>query len=169
MPPTEQVEVAGFTGTVAMARFDASTTAWEAPCPADPDDRLAQRADPPGRARATQRRRRTTALRFGDLFPAVKAGGPIDFTMFGQAIAEFEFSVVRANAPIDRFARGDHAAMNAAEKRGALVFFGEGRCVSCHAVARCHRRSPEQPPRSGVSYRSRIAGSVRPGVSPRLG
>ena len=55
--------------------------------------------------------------------------------MFGRAIAEFEFSVVRANAPIDRFARGDYTAMNAAEKRGALVFFGKGRCVSCHAVA----------------------------------
>src|SRR4051812_15252072 len=40
-----------------------------------------------------------------------------------------------ADAPIDQFARGDHAAMTAAEKRGALLFFGKAGCVSCHAVA----------------------------------
>jgi cytochrome c peroxidase len=72
---------------------------------------------------------------FGALFPLVKAGGAIDFTMFGRAIAEFEFSMTFADAPIDRFARGDAYALSAAEKRGALVFFGKGRCVSCHAVA----------------------------------
>jgi len=65
----------------------------------------------------------------------VGSGAPIDFTMFGRAIAEFEFSLVRANAPIDRFARGDVTAMSEAEKRGALLFFGKARCVACHAVA----------------------------------
>jgi cytochrome c peroxidase len=71
---------------------------------------------------------------FGALFPSVAAGGPIDFTMFGRAIAEFEFSVVRADAPIDQFARGHTNAMSSSEKRGALIFFGKGNCVSCHAV-----------------------------------
>ena len=55
--------------------------------------------------------------------------------MFGRAIAEFEFTLVFADAPIDRFARGDHAAMTPAEKRGALLFFGRAGCVQCHAVA----------------------------------
>jgi cytochrome c peroxidase len=72
---------------------------------------------------------------FGNVFPSVKNGGPIDFQMFGMAIAEFEFSIVFANAPIDQFARGDLNAMTAQEKRGALVFFGKGKCVACHAVA----------------------------------
>ena len=72
---------------------------------------------------------------FGERFPSVAAGGPIDFTMFGRAIAEFEFTLVRANAPLDRYARGDRSAMTRAEKRGALVFFGTGGCVRCHAVA----------------------------------
>ena len=54
--------------------------------------------------------------------------------MFGRAIAEFEFTLTFANAPIDRFARGQQSAMTDAEKRGALVFFGEGKCVTCHAV-----------------------------------
>ena len=32
---------------------------------------------------------------------------PITFDMFAAAIAEFEFSLTFANAPIDRFARGE--------------------------------------------------------------
>jgi cytochrome c peroxidase len=54
--------------------------------------------------------------------------------MFGRAIAEFEFTLVRANAPLDRFARGERHAMNPHEKRGAQIFFGKGKCVECHAV-----------------------------------
>jgi cytochrome c peroxidase len=72
---------------------------------------------------------------FGAVFPEVKAGAPIDFFMFGKAIAEFEFTLVFANAPIDQFARGDTSAMTAQEKRGALIFFGKAGCVTCHAVA----------------------------------
>ena len=47
--------------------------------------------------------------------------------MFGQAIAEFEFTLTFADAPIDRFARGDAKAMTVPQKKGALVFFGKGR------------------------------------------
>jgi cytochrome c peroxidase len=72
---------------------------------------------------------------FGELFPSVARGQPITFAMFALAIAEFEFTLTFANAPIDRFARGQHHAMTASEKRGALVFFGKARCVTCHAVA----------------------------------
>ena len=55
--------------------------------------------------------------------------------MLGQAIAEFEFSLIFADAPLDRFARGNRNAMTASQKRGALLFFGKAGCVSCHAVA----------------------------------
>jgi len=72
---------------------------------------------------------------FGETFPEVKAGAPIDFFMFGKAIAEFEFTLVVANAPIDRFARGDINAMTGQQKRGALLFFGKARCVHCHTVS----------------------------------
>jgi cytochrome c peroxidase len=71
---------------------------------------------------------------FGRSFPSVAHGGPIDFTMFGLAIAEFEFTLVYADAPLDQFARGNHQAMTAEEKRGALLFFGKAGCVQCHAV-----------------------------------
>jgi cytochrome c peroxidase len=55
--------------------------------------------------------------------------------MVGAAIAEFEFTLTFADAPIDRFARGDRGAMTQAEKRGAILFFGRAGCVGCHRVA----------------------------------
>jgi len=72
---------------------------------------------------------------FGKIFPEVKAGGPITYDMFAQAIAEFEFTLVFANAPIDRFARGEKNALSDDQKRGALLFFGRANCVACHAVS----------------------------------
>lgn len=73
--------------------------------------------------------------KFGEIFPEVKAGLPVDIVMFAQALAEFENTLVRADAPIDRFARGDKGALSGGEKRGALLFFGKANCVACHAVS----------------------------------
>jgi cytochrome c peroxidase len=64
----------------------------------------------------------------------VKSGGPIDFTMFARAIAEFEFTLIFADSPLDRFARGDRRAMTVTQMKGALIFFGKGGCLQCHAV-----------------------------------
>lgn len=73
--------------------------------------------------------------RFGRIFRDVEGGGPITYEHFARAIAEFEFSLVFADAPIDRFARGDEDAMTTEQKEGALLFFGKAGCVTCHAVA----------------------------------
>lgn len=73
--------------------------------------------------------------RFGKIFPSVRLGEPITFDMFGAAIAEFEFTLVFADAPIDRFARGQRNALTDDQKRGALLFFGSARCIECHSVA----------------------------------
>jgi cytochrome c peroxidase len=110
IPPTERTEAAGF-------EF--------------PGDNDAIRAEVVRRLNAIARYREL----FGQVFSAVRRGGPITFDEFARAIAEFEFSQTYANAPIDRFARGDTTAMTATEKRGAILFFGEAGCVSCHAVA----------------------------------
>jgi len=72
---------------------------------------------------------------FGKIFPEVKSGAPITYEMLGRAIAEFEFTLVFADAPIDKFARGQKNAMTDDEKRGALLFFASANCVSCHAVS----------------------------------
>jgi cytochrome c peroxidase len=110
IPPTERVEVAGFD------------------VPGDNDD---LRHAVLRRLNASPAYRR----RFGRVFPQVAAGAPITFQHFGTAIAEFEFTLVFADAPLDRFARGQREALTAHQKRGALLFFGKARCVQCHHVA----------------------------------
>src|SRR4029453_9320085 len=42
---------------------------------------------------------------FGKIYVDVKNGAPITYEMFAKAIAEFEFTLVFADAPIDQFAR----------------------------------------------------------------
>ncbi|HEX6737600.1 MAG TPA: cytochrome c peroxidase, partial [Vicinamibacteria bacterium] len=74
---------------------------------------------------------------FGAVFNRGRAlpPGGITISMRRRAVAEFQTTLTAANAPLDRFARGYSAAMTEGQKRGALVFFGKGKCVSCHAVA----------------------------------
>jgi cytochrome c peroxidase len=136
IPPTELVEVAGFTGTRGTIGpdFDAFDDGLGSVVP--PPDASGFRNEPIRQA-VLERLNSTPAYRqkFGALFPEVAAGAPIDFSMFGRAIAEFEFTLIFANAPIDRYARGDKEAMTESQKRGAMVFFGKGNCVQCHAVA----------------------------------
>ena len=89
------------------------------------------------RAAVVQRLNANTEYRelFGKNFAEVKSGTRITYEMLARALAEFEFTLVFADAPIDKFARGQKNAMTADEKRGALIFFGAGNCVSCHAVS----------------------------------
>ncbi|HEX4438531.1 MAG TPA: cytochrome c peroxidase [Thermoanaerobaculia bacterium] len=129
IPPTEQTEVAGFTG--AGGPFDDGLGT-----PVPPPDASGFRNEPIRQA-VLLRLNAAAAYRdaFARRFVPVAQGGRIDFKMVGQAIAEFEFSLTFANAPIDRFARGERSAMTDAQKRGALLFFGRAGCVRCHAVA----------------------------------
>jgi cytochrome c peroxidase len=72
---------------------------------------------------------------FARVSSTVKAGAPIAYEDFARALAEFEFTQVYANAPIDRYARGEGSAMSASQKRGAVLFLGKAGCVTCHAVS----------------------------------
>jgi cytochrome c peroxidase len=110
IPPTERIEVAGF---------------------AFPGDNFAIRAEVLNRLNALDPYRKL----FGEVFAEVKNGAPIDFDMFGKAIAEFEFSLVLANAPIDQYARGQKKALTIDQKKGALIFFDRAGCVECHKVS----------------------------------
>ena len=110
IPPTERVEVAGFVF---------------------PGDNFDIRNEVLRRINNVPEYRK----RFGKIFTAVRDGGPITFDMFGLAIAEFEFALVFADAPIDRFARGQNHALTDDQKNGALLFFGKARCVECHKVS----------------------------------
>ncbi|HEV7839158.1 MAG TPA: cytochrome c peroxidase, partial [Gemmatimonadaceae bacterium] len=109
IPPTERVEAAGF-------EF--------------PGDNQAIRAE-------VLRRLEVSAYRqlFGHVFPEIRRGAAITFEHLGRALAEFEFTQVYANAPIDRYARGNASALSDAEKSGAVLFFGRAGCVRCHQVS----------------------------------
>lgn len=136
MPPTELNEAAGFTGakTGIDPRFYQFDDGKGAQLP-EPDA-SGFRNDPIRKVLLQRLNAAPQYVRqFAGVFKEVGAGAPIDMAMFARAIAEFEFSLVRANAPIDRFARGDANAMTRAEKRGALLFFGKANCVACHAVS----------------------------------
>ncbi|OYU75444.1 MAG: hypothetical protein CFE32_14285 [Alphaproteobacteria bacterium PA3] len=136
IPPTELNEAAGFTGTkgTLSPRFDPFDDGLGAVVPL-PDGSGFRNG--PIRAAVARRLNDSPAYLqlFGASFPEVRGGGQITPLMFAQAIAEFEFTLVRADAPIDRFARGHRDAMSPSEKRGALLFFGRANCVACHAVA----------------------------------
>ena len=135
IPPTELVEVAGFTGTAGTIapEFDQFDDGEGEAVPA-PDESGFR--NEPIRQALLGRLNASPAYRelFAQRFPEVQFEGLIDFSMFARAIAEFEFTLVLANAPIDRFARGDRTAMSVPEKKGALLFFGPAGCVQCHAV-----------------------------------
>ena len=137
IPPTELVEMAGFTGTAGTIAppFDAFDDGEGTPVP--PPDASGFRNEPIralvlGRFNEVQDYRD----RFGEVFNggASLPPGGITFAMIGSALAEFELSLTFANAPIDRFARGERDALTPQEKQGALLFFGRARCVACHAV-----------------------------------
>ena len=136
IPPTELVEVAGFTGTAGTIGPDFDQFDDGSGSPVPPPDASGFRNEPIRQAVLGRLNSSPTYRQlFGALFASVRAGGPINFVMFSQAIAEFEFTLTFADAPVDRFARGDTKAMTVPQKKGALIFFGKGRCVECHAVA----------------------------------
>ncbi len=66
-------------------------------------------------------------------------------------IGEFVKSVVSQNAPIDRFLKGDAAALSEDAKRGHALFKGKANCATCHngplgSDGRLHRIGvPENP------------------------
>lgn len=108
IPPTERIEMAGF-------------------------------AFPGGnheiRAEVMHRLNKSVAYhtRFQRAFPELH-DDDISYDMLAAALAEFQISLTFANAPIDRFARGELKAMSKDLKKGALLFFGKAGCVSCHSV-----------------------------------
>jgi cytochrome c peroxidase len=70
---------------------------------------------------------------FAEVYPAVGAGGPVAYDHIGAALAEFTFTLVRADAPFDRYARGDTSALQPDEKKGALLFMSiRAGCTECH-------------------------------------
>lgn len=76
-------------------------------------------------------------LLFKRAYPEL-AGGPIEDlinsrTIFRATAAFMAASTLPRNAPFQRFITGETDVLTARERRGAMLFFGEARCTSCHA------------------------------------
>jgi cytochrome c peroxidase len=138
LPQTELVEMAGFTGVAGAEDIDESYYLFDdgVGIPVPGPDESGFRSEPIRQRVLVELNANDDYRRlFGRLFSQVERGGPIEFHMVGAAIAEFEFTLTFADAPIDQFARGNRRAMSDAQKRGAILFFGKANCVACHAVA----------------------------------
>ena len=51
---------------------------------------------------------------------------------FGKALEAYERTLVRREAPFDRFVAGDASALTPSAQRGAKLFIGRANCRSCH-------------------------------------
>lgn len=132
LPTASLVEMAGFQGTAGTIgpRFDQFDDGIGTPVP--PPDANGSRTQPVADLLAA---RVAGNPEYAARFEAIFGPGPILYEHVGQALAEFQISLLAADAPIDRFARGKSWAMTRSMKRGALLFFGEAGCVTCHAVS----------------------------------
>ncbi len=73
---------------------------------------------------------------YRDLFTAAYPELPVEalgFQHVANAIAAYETEAFWfADTPWDAYLEGDRTALTSEAKRGALIFFGRGRCVTCH-------------------------------------
>jgi cytochrome c peroxidase len=70
---------------------------------------------------------------FADVFPDVAGGDPVSYAHIAAALAEFQFTLIRADAPVDRYARGDTEALTREQKLGGALFFErKSSCFECH-------------------------------------
>lgn len=70
---------------------------------------------------------------YDGLWTSVWGDEPVTAERIGLTIAAYERTVFASRAPFQRWLKGDSRAMTLAEKRGALVFFGQrSRCTDCH-------------------------------------
>ena len=141
LPSTELVEMAGFSGITANPgpfgpdhfQFDDGHGQTLPP----PDDTgfhnfpIQEAVDARLNANPAYLEKFSQVFNGGVMLPV----GGITISMRRRALAEFQTALTAANAPLDRFARGEWTAMTRGQKQGALLFFGEAGCVHCHAVA----------------------------------
>lgn len=73
------------------------------------------------------------AMKFEAAFPQTHPSG-LGFRHAATAIAAFlTEAFTKTDSPFDRYLARDEAALTPEAKRGALLFFSNGRCVSCHS------------------------------------
>jgi cytochrome c peroxidase len=75
------------------------------------------------------------AAKFTAAYPGIPTTA-LGFQHAANALAAFQIhALTRTNSPFDRYLARDDDALSDEAKRGALLFFGEARCSSCHSGA----------------------------------
>jgi|GEM_PF-170737 len=70
---------------------------------------------------------------YQSLWQAAYPGGSVDITEdAGKAVAAYVRTIITNQAPFQRWLRGDAGALNETELQGAILFFGDAGCASCH-------------------------------------
>ena len=70
---------------------------------------------------------------FDSAFPQIPLEERYSQLNAALAIAAYERTVVASEAPFQKWLKGDEAAMDDNQKKGAILFFGKGQCYSCHS------------------------------------
>ncbi|MDE2650276.1 MAG: hypothetical protein OXI62_06115 [Chloroflexota bacterium] len=74
---------------------------------------------------------------YGARFAEVFGSDEINLRQLAEAVAAFERQLIFTAAPWDEYVAGDDTALSPAQKRGALLFFGEMKaglgCAGCHS------------------------------------
>lgn len=92
-------------------------------------------ADPVEVWRATMRRLLAVQeyiAKFNAAYPGTPTAA-LGFQHAANALSAFQASMLtRTSTPFDRYLGHEDAALTVHQKRGAILFFGKARCVSCH-------------------------------------
>jgi cytochrome c peroxidase len=71
-------------------------------------------------------------LRLSPHDPEVGPNDDLTYLAIGDALGHFMESLIMTDAPWDRYIQGDRTALSEAAKRGAVLFYENDRCSSCH-------------------------------------
>ena len=69
---------------------------------------------------------------FDKAFPDIPESDRYTLETTAFAIAAYFRTILTNEAPFQRWLKGESSAMTEQQKRGALVFFGNGNCTNCH-------------------------------------
>lgn len=75
---------------------------------------------------------------------------------FGLATQLYQATLVSDNSPFDRYMAGDGGAMSAQARLGMNLFFGKGKCGSCHGGAEFTNASTRYLENDGLMNRMRM-------------
>ena len=65
-------------------------------------------------------------------FPELSEERRVSSITTGLAIAAYQRTILANNSPFQRWIRGEKKAMTGEERTGKNIFFGKGKCSSCH-------------------------------------